>query len=170
MHHGATLNSISARNRHHLAKKGEKKKKSKKKTTAGPTKKRFCWGCLGSNAEEAVGYSAQKPKRCCFGRGGGWYLEACPFKCCWRLFLGHLLKIHIGISLFLSESSLYILLTQLCFTCPWQLNNKTSEVSRPHALLMSIFSPLRCGTIGFSQPLIFYRSQGNEQVWRKNAA
>lgn len=170
MHHGATLNSISARNRHHLAKKGEEKKSQKKRQQRVLPRRGFAGAVSGAMLKRAVGYSAQKPKRCCFGRGGGWYLEACPFKCCWRLFLGHLLKIHIGISLFLSESSLYILLTQLCFTCPWQLNNKTSEVSRPHALLMSIFSPLRCGTIGFSQPLIFYRSQGNEQVWRKNAA
>lgn len=45
------------------------KKRGEKKTTPGPTKGRFRWGCLQSDAEQAVGYSVRKPKGCCSGGG-----------------------------------------------------------------------------------------------------
>lgn len=56
--------------------------------SAGPAPERCSW------------ISSPNPQGCCvFGEGGG-DLEACPFKCCWRLFLGHWLKIKTRIPFF----------------------------------------------------------------------
>lgn len=55
---------------------------------------------LGPAPEGACGYPAPKPEGCSILGEGGGDLEACPFKCCWRLFLGHWLKIKTRIPVF----------------------------------------------------------------------
>lgn len=73
------------------------KKNGIENATSSPIPRRFGWGRLRSGA---VGYPAPNPKRMLVFGEGGRDLEACPFKCCWRLFLGHWLKIKIRISFF----------------------------------------------------------------------
>lgn len=60
--------------------------------SSSPSPGRLGWDRLRSSA---VGYPAPNSEGCWFFGEGGGDLEACPFKCCWRLFLGHWLKIKI---------------------------------------------------------------------------
>lgn len=70
--------------------------------TSSPSPGRFGWGWLRSGA---VGFPLQTQRDAGFFAEGRGDLEACPFKCCWRLFLGHWLKIKIRIPLFFIRKS-----------------------------------------------------------------
>lgn len=79
------------------------KKNGIENATSSPRPGRFGWGRLRSGA---LGYPAPNPERCWFFGEGGGDLEACPFKCCWRLFLGRWLKIKIRIPFFFIRKSI----------------------------------------------------------------
>lgn len=98
MHLGAALNSIPAGKLPHPAKKN-----GTGNATSSPGPGRGGWGWSRSGG---VLFPAPNPQGCWFLGEGGGDLEACPFKCCWRLFLGRWLKINMRIPFFFIRKSI----------------------------------------------------------------